>query len=148
MSLLLVNDYHEDMILLIIITFFESYNLVRVSIYAMSFTERKMSVFGVILFCIFIYPDWIWRGTEYLCGKMRTRIILNTDTFYAVTVVDLRFKGIKIPSTYFCIETETLWGCIVILIYHTKFVKLHCYSHCEVALWFSSIRRVVDDLTP
>ena len=60
-------------------------------------TEQKESVFGVILICIF--PAFSRIRTEYqeiprispysvrmreTVGKMRTRIITNTDTFYAV----------------------------------------------------------------
>ena len=41
-----------------------------------------MSVFGVLLVRIFPHSDWIRIQSE--CGKMRTRITPNTDTFYAV----------------------------------------------------------------
>ena len=40
--------------------------------------------FGVILVCIFPHSDWISE-----CGKMRTRITPNTDTFYAVMDVGI-----------------------------------------------------------
>ena len=56
-----------------------------------------MSIFGVILVCIFPHSDWIRRDTDWIrrdtpyllriqseCGKIRTRITPNTDTFYAV----------------------------------------------------------------
>ena len=49
------------------------------------FAAWKVSVFGVILVHIFQHLDWMW--TECIqseCGKMRTRITPNTDTFYAV----------------------------------------------------------------
>ena len=55
----------------------------------------KMSVFGVILVRIFPHADGIRRDTERYsvslriqskCGKIRTRIIPNMDTFYAVNV--------------------------------------------------------------
>ena len=50
-----------------------------------------MFVFGVILVCIFPHLDWILRYSVSLriqseCGKMRTRITPNTDTFHAVWV--------------------------------------------------------------
>ena len=49
-----------------------------------------MSVFGVILVRIFPYWGWIRKGLS-LCiqseyGKMRTRIIPITDTFYAAYI--------------------------------------------------------------
>ena len=55
-----------------------------------------MSVFRVILARIFPHSNWIRRDTEYLpvsvslriqskCGKMRTRITSNTDTFHALS---------------------------------------------------------------
>ena len=48
-----------------------------------------MPVFRVILAHIFPHLDWIQRDGESLriqseCGKMRTRITPNTNTFYAV----------------------------------------------------------------
>ena len=48
-----------------------------------------MPVFRVILAHIFPHLDWIQRDRESLriqseCGKMRTRITPNTNTFYAV----------------------------------------------------------------
>ena len=48
--------------------------------------RKKVSVFGVILVLIFPHSDWIRRDTRIQseCGKMRTRIPPNTDTFYAV----------------------------------------------------------------
>ena len=48
----------------------------------------KVSVFGVILVRIFPHSDWIWRDTGWIqskCGKIRTRITPNKDTFYTVT---------------------------------------------------------------
>ena len=59
-------------------------------------TAWKVSVIGVILVRIFPHSDWIRRDTPYLriqsvCGKMRTRITPNTNTFpwnifYQITV--------------------------------------------------------------
>ena len=51
------------------------------------FTAWKLSVLGVILVRIFPHSGWIRRDTVSLlinseCGKMRTRITPNTDTFY------------------------------------------------------------------
>ena len=65
-----------------------------------------MSVFGVILVCIFPHSDRIRRGMEYLsifssneqkcgpylriqseCGKMRSRLTPNTDPFHAVKLI-------------------------------------------------------------
>ena len=70
-------------------------------------TALKVSVFGVILVRIFPYLDWIRRDTRYLsvfspnagkyfeslriqseCGKIRTRVTPNTDSFYAVLLND------------------------------------------------------------
>ena len=56
------------------------------------YTAWKVSVFWVILDRIFPHSDWIRRDTPYSvslriqseCGKMRTRITPNTDTFYEV----------------------------------------------------------------
>ena len=51
-----------------------------------------MAVFGVILVRIFLHSDWIRRVTpvslriQFECGEILTRIIPNTDTFYAVTM--------------------------------------------------------------
>ena len=45
-----------------------------------------MSVFGVVLVRIFSHLDWIWRDTESECGKIRTRITPNIDTFHAVII--------------------------------------------------------------
>ena len=50
----------------------------------LSTTAWKVPVFGVILVRIFPHLDWIQRNTRCECGKIRTRIALNTDTFYTV----------------------------------------------------------------
>ena len=47
----------------------------------------KSVVFGVFLVRIFQHSDWIRRDTEYQCGKIRTGITLNTDTFYTVLML-------------------------------------------------------------
>ena len=47
-------------------------------------TRKKPRIF---LVRIFPHLDWIQRDTEYIqseCGKIRTRITPNTDTFYVV----------------------------------------------------------------
>ena len=55
-------------------------------------TAWKVSIFGVILVRMFPHLDWIRRDAEYLsvfspkCGKIRTRITPNMDTFYSVTL--------------------------------------------------------------
>ena len=52
--------------------------------------REKGSVSGVILVHIFPHLDWIRRDTLRIqseCGKIRTRITLNTDTFYEVLIV-------------------------------------------------------------
>ena len=54
----------------------------------------KMSVFGVILFCI--YKVSLCIQSE--CRKMRTRITPNTDTFYAVRVLNAPL-GLEIKIT-------------------------------------------------
>ena len=54
-----------------------------------SFTAWEVSVFGVILVRIFPHSDWIRRDTEYECGKLRTRIAPNTDTFHTVLVIKI-----------------------------------------------------------
>ena len=61
---------------------------VFVSEYArvLNITAWKVSVFGVILVRIFSYSHWIGVSLriQSKCGKIRTRITPNTDTFYAV----------------------------------------------------------------
>ena len=53
-------------------------------------TAWKVSVFGVILVRIFPHSDWIWKDLSVSlriqseCGKIRTRITRNMDTFYEV----------------------------------------------------------------
>ena len=47
----------------------------------------KVPVFGVILVCI-----------QSECGKIRTRITPNTDTFYAVRVVQIKHKDRNEPE--------------------------------------------------
>ena len=55
--------------------------------YKNTYTGWKVSVFGVLLVRIFPYSDWIRRSLRIQseCGKMRTRITANTDTFHAVS---------------------------------------------------------------
>ena len=48
---------------------------------------QKVSIFGVILDRIFPHADWIRIQTE--CGKMRTRITPNMDTFHPVRIVGM-----------------------------------------------------------
>ena len=50
-----------------------------------------MSVFGVILVHIFPHSDWIRRdpSSKSKCGKIRTRITPNTETFHAVSMLTL-----------------------------------------------------------
>ena len=55
-----------------------------------------MSVFGVILAEIFpsffhIRTEYVERRSQSECGKMRTRITPNTDTFYAVYMLVVPF---------------------------------------------------------
>ena len=49
-------------------------------------TAWKVSIFGVILVRIFSHSDWcgVSLRIQSKCGKMRTRVTLNTDTFYVV----------------------------------------------------------------
>ena len=59
-------------------------------------TTWKVSLFRVILVRIFPHLNWIRRDTEYFsvfspnAGKIRTRIIPNKETFYAVAKTNLR----------------------------------------------------------
>ena len=55
------------------------------------FSAWKVSVLGVILAHIFLHLGWIRSDTciHSKCGKMRTRITPNTDTFYAVIVSNI-----------------------------------------------------------
>ena len=74
------------------------------------YTAWKVSIIGVILVRIFPHWDWIRRDTPHFptfrlnteryslslhipseCGKMRTRITLNMDTFYAVILCRTAF---------------------------------------------------------
>ena len=62
----------------------------------LSYTARKVPVFGVFLVRIFPHLDWIWRDILYLSrysvslhvqsewGKIRNRKTPNIDTFHAV----------------------------------------------------------------
>ena len=55
------------------------------------FSAWKVSVLGGILAHIFPHLGWIRSDTriQSKCGKMRTRITPNTDTFYAVIVSNI-----------------------------------------------------------
>ena len=56
-----------------------------------------MPVFGVILVRIFPHSDRTRKDTPYLsvfspkCGKVRTRITPNMDTFYALSYIDFDY---------------------------------------------------------
>ena len=63
-----------------------------------SFTVWEVSVFGVILVRIFPHSDWIRRDMEYECGKLRTRITPNTDTFHTVLVIKIFINFL--PTVY------------------------------------------------
>ena len=54
------------------------------------FTAQNFSVFGVILVRI---RYGVFLQIQYECGKMWTRILLNTDTFHAVP-----FYNAKLPA--------------------------------------------------
>ena len=81
-------------------------------------TAWKVSVFGVILV---VFPPWIEYGeirSKFQCGKMRTRIIPNTDTFYAVTSV----------------QTLEKWKLLAVLKYlrlYIIMVIIYCYLKRE-----------------
>ena len=75
-------------------------------------TAWKMSVFGVILVCIFPHSDWIRGATPWSlriqseCRKMWTRFTPNSDTFYAVQVNVLLgsfFRNKHIPVFSWCL---------------------------------------------
>ena len=50
-------------------------------------TAKKVSVFGVILVRIFPHSDSTSLHIQSKCGKSRTRITPNADTFYVVKVI-------------------------------------------------------------
>ena len=56
---------------------------------------KKVSVFGVILVRIFQHSDWIRRDSQSECGKMRTRITPNMDTFHTVCMFLKVEKNLK-----------------------------------------------------
>ena len=56
-------------------------------------TAWKVSVFGIILVCIFPHSD----RNQSECWKIQTRITLNTDTFYLV----ISFTFLLLPLTLF-----------------------------------------------
>ena len=68
-------------------------------------TSSKVSVFGVILVHIFPHSEYglnterhgVSLSIQSKCGKMRTRITPNTDTFHAVCLY-LRFYGTTLLS--------------------------------------------------
>ena len=49
---------------------------------------------------IFLHSDWIQRDTVYGEVKMRTRITLNTDSFYAVSGVESFWNFCKSNKKY------------------------------------------------
>ena len=86
-----------------------------------------MSVFGVILVRISPYSDWIRRDTpyhsayagKYKCGKIRTRITPNKDTFHVAYVIRTQYKMHKHSLT-----TNMLY----------IFKKIHVVGSCYI-LW-------------
>ena len=74
-------------------SFKRAYPFTRCIIECTELIEWKVSVFGVILVRIFLH-----RSILSECGKIRTGITLNTDTFYAVilleTIIIVNAKGI------------------------------------------------------
>ena len=54
-----------------------------------SYIAWKVSVFGVILVRIFPHSDWISLRIHSECGKVRTRITPNKDTFYKALATNL-----------------------------------------------------------
>ena len=98
-------------------------------------TAWKVSVFGVILelFCIFPHLDWL----QSECGKTRTRITPNTDTFHAVLCCFECFVLIKVS----CRKTNFIYvknmpeklACHVKLTYsttktHWNWYKMVCHG--------------------
>ena len=89
------------------------------------FTAWKFSVFRVILFRILSHLDWVLRYSVSLriqseCGKMRTRISLHKDTFYAV------FITMSLTSWITTLRTLQRKYLVVIL-----FIYLLIYFFCE-----------------
>ena len=58
-----------------------------------------MPLFGVILVRIFPHSDWCIQSE---CGKMRTRITPNTDTFYAVNIYAV------VTDTFYAVVSSTV----------------------------------------
>ena len=95
-----------------------------------------MSLFGVILVLIFPYLYWIWSE----CGKMRTRITPNTDTFCAVQIKCVQLNFYKYTFFYyfdfsplfkFIIYTGTLCRFSFLLLhlsFHLDSLHRHTYS--------------------
>ena len=64
-----------------------------------------MSVFGVIPVCIFLHLDWIRRdGVSFRiqskCGKIRTRVTSNMDTFHEVSICRSRNPTFHFVPTF------------------------------------------------
>ena len=70
-----------------------------------------MSVFKVFLVRIFPHSDWIRRERiQSECGKIRTRKTPNTDTFHAVSMLQLNPFLANVPILYPLKTENQRWG--------------------------------------
>ena len=107
-----------------------------VLLYYITFTVRKLSVFGVLFVCVFPHLEWIRTNTPYSvslriqskCREMQTRKTPNTDTFYAMNTM-------LIMIDYFI--TNIYWVLLLLLCF---------YFHFLFSIIFAFVFQIVDDL--
>ena len=77
------------------------------------FTAWKLSVFGVILIGISPHSDWIRRVSLRIqsgCGKMRTRVTPNTDTFWTVILIQWKTKSGTLTNFEYTFWQKWWWN--------------------------------------
>ena len=88
-----------------------------------------MSVFGVILVRIFPHSNWIRIDTiQSECGKIRTRITPNTDTFHEVDANDINPNTNALSMSHFTItrsNRQEMFCKKGVLRNFTKFTGIH-----------------------
>ena len=91
-----------------------------------------------------IHSDWIRWDTVYLriqskCGKMRTRVTPNTDTYYAVTTIALGLIHLHCPRhSLMC--SVALDDSYLLLFYAALLMFNSTYQY--FFLWFTNISTV------
>ena len=98
------------------ISCFESWHLVNETLifeFLILFTAWKLSVFGVILIGISPHSDWIRRVSLRIqsgCGKMRTRVTPNTDTFWTVILIQWKTKSGTLTNFEYTFWQKWWWN--------------------------------------